>query len=192
MTPEQWFENLAFYLVAAMTLGSALGVALARKVMHAACLLLPTLVGVAALFALLGGHLLFAIQIMVYVGAINVLIIFAVLLLQRRVSGRLLAGSQHLFAGVVGAGLFTLVLIVAAVFTHLAPLQVVKAGHFGTDTVAGIGELFLTRHLLAFELTGIVLLVALVGSIVLARQDPTPVPGVPEPEAPAETAGEVR
>lgn len=169
MTPEVWFETIVFYLVAAATLAGAASVALTRQVIHAACLLLPTLLGVAALFALLGGHLLFAIQVLVYAGAINVLIIFAVLLLQRYQHARILAGSQHIFAGVVGAGFFTLGLVAVILLAHYAPTAPVV--HGDTDSVANIGVLFLTKHMAAFELTGIALLVAMVGAIVLARKE---------------------
>ncbi len=173
MAAEQWFANLSFYAVALVTLASALGVVLARQVIHAACLLLPTLAGIAALFALLGGHLLMAIQILVYVGAINVLIIFAVLLLHRQVDRqrRILAGTQHLFAGVTGAGAVTLALVVGALFSNLPQLVGGEQGRFGDDVVAGIGEMFLTKYLLAFELTGILLLVTMIGAIVLARKE---------------------
>jgi NADH:ubiquinone oxidoreductase subunit 6 (subunit J) len=172
MTPDQWFANIAFYAVALVTLFFAAGVALSRQVMHAAVLLLPTLLGVAAVFALLGGHLLFAIQILVYAGAINVLIIFAVLLLQRYLTAKILAGSQHLFAGIIGSGMMTLALVVGAVFSgqHAAAVRATRMAD-RVDNVAAIGELFLTRHLLSFELTGVVLLAAMVGAIILARRE---------------------
>ncbi len=96
-----------------------------------------------------------AIQILVYVGAINVLIIFAVLLLQRQVGGIILTGSQHLLAGIVGAGFMTFALLAGVMFSSLPRLIGGEHGSFGTDAVAGIGEMFLTRHLLAFELTGV-------------------------------------
>ena len=66
MTAVDWLEQLGFLLVALFTLGSALGVILARRVLHAALWLLPALVGVAAFFALLGAHVLFAMQLLVY------------------------------------------------------------------------------------------------------------------------------
>ncbi|MEN6346307.1 MAG: NADH-quinone oxidoreductase subunit J, partial [Armatimonadia bacterium] len=68
MNATDWLEQLGFLLVALFTLGSALGVILARRVLHAALWLLPTLVGVAGVFGLLGAHLLFAMQVIVYVG----------------------------------------------------------------------------------------------------------------------------
>lgn len=173
MTAEIWFNDFAFYLIAGIVLLSALGVIFARRVMHAALCLLPCLLGVAALYGLLAAHLLVAIQILVYAGAITVLILFAVMMLQRIVRGGLLAGSQHLLAGVVGAGMMSGIIMIAVVLTKFNPLlRPTQASQFAGDNVRLIGELFLTKYLLPFEAISIVLLVAMVGAIILARKEP--------------------
>ena len=200
MTAEQWLEQLGFLLVALFTLGSALGVILARRVLHAALWLLPTLFGVAGVFGLLGAHVLFAMQIMVYVGAITVLIMFAVLLmeddarerlprfLRYRVPPRLrgtanlalhyYAGLQHVLGGALAAGMMLVVILAAladaAWYRQWKPLQperVSQSAGFAGDNVRLIGELFLTRYLLPFEVASVVLLVALVGAVIIARRD---------------------
>lgn len=197
MAPTDWLEQLGFLAVALFTLGSALGVILARRVLHAALWLLPTLFGVAGAFALMGAHLLFAMQILVYVGAITVLIVFAVLLLEDEVRERLprflrhrvppalkpatdlvlyyYSGLQHVVGGVVGAGIMLVVLLVAIVeaawFMQWRPLQAELPSEYSGDNVRLIGELLLTRYLLPFEVASVVLLVALVGAVVIARRD---------------------
>lgn len=196
MTATEWLEQLGFLLVALFTLGSALGVIIARRVLHAALWLLPTLVGVAGMYALMGAHLLFAMQLVVYVGAITVLIVFAVMLLEEeavrdqlprfvrdRIPPRLkptseivmhyYGGMQHVLGGVVAAGVLFVVLIAAIVeaawFRSWRTLQPEPPGEFVGDNVRYIGELFLTTHLLAFEIVSVVLLVALIGAVVIAR-----------------------
>ena len=146
---------------------------MARRVMHAALCLLPCLLGVAALYALLAAHLLVAIQILVYAGAITVLILFAVLMLQRLVRGGLLGGSQHLLAGLVGAGMMSGIIIIGIILTKFNRLlRSAQPSEFAGDNVALIGELFLTKYLLPFEAISIVLLVAMIGAIILARKEP--------------------
>ncbi len=210
MIATDWLEQLGFLIVALFTLGSALGVILARRVLHAALWLLPTLFGVAGAFAIMGAHVLFAMQVLVYVGAITVLILFAVMLLEDnatrerlpkflryRIPPRLqgatdlvlhyYGGMQHVFGGVIAAGMMLVVLIAAiaeaAWFGQWRPLQPEGATAIAGSNAQQIGEAFLTTHLLPFEIASIVLLVALIGAVVIARLDPTP------QEEPEEDAG---
>lgn len=207
MNATDWLEQLGFLLVALFTLGSALGVILARRVLHAALWLLPTLVGVAGVFGLLGAHLLFAMQLIVYVGAITVLIVFAVMLLEDDARERLprflryriplkykpatdvvlyyYSGMQHVLGGLVAAAMMFVVLIAAiaeaAWYHQWQMLLPEKTSQFAGDNVRVIGELLLTRYLLPFEVASVVLLVALVGAVVIARREPT------EPAAASQT-----
>ncbi len=173
LTAEQILEYIGFLAITAMVLVSGLGVIFAPRVLHAAVWLLFCLLGIAGYFALLGAHLLFAIQILVYAGAIAVMIIFAVLLLERGTGRGILAGNRHLFAGVVAAGGFLAIILPAVVgaLVALGALNAPPAHRMASPDAVVIGRLFLTRHLLAFELISIVLLVAMVGAIVLARPD---------------------
>lgn len=172
LTAEQWLEYVGFLGTAGVALVSGLGVLFARRVLHAAVWLLFCLLGVAGLFALMGAHVLFGVQILVYAGAIAVMIIFAVLLLERTTGRGILSGNRHLFAGVVSAGAFVVVMaptLGVALWAAGWPSQ--TAPTTGQTNVALIGRLFLTRHLLAFELMSVVLLVAMIGAIVLARAE---------------------
>jgi NADH:ubiquinone oxidoreductase subunit 6 (subunit J) len=170
LTAEQWLEGAGFVLSSAIVFISALGVLFAPRILHAAVWLMACLVGVAGYYALLGAHLLFALQILVYVGAIAVLIVFAVLLLERGRGGGMLGGSQHLLAGLLAAGMLLVVMVpvlVLALWRAAWPSGPACAGALGS--VALVGRAFLTRHLLAFELISVVLLVAMIGALVLAR-----------------------
>jgi NADH-quinone oxidoreductase subunit J len=169
MTGEQVFADIGFYLVAGVILLSALGVLFARRVVHAALALLPCLLGVAALYALLTAHFLFAVQILIYAGAITVLILFAVMLLQRILGGGILAGSHNLLAGVMTAGAMFVVLL-AALLTTRWPVVVPAEQDLGQGNVARLGVALLTEHVLVFEAISVVLLAAIVGAVVLARK----------------------
>jgi NAD(P)H-quinone oxidoreductase subunit 6 len=158
---------LIFYFVAALTIGSALIVALSRNIVYSAFSLLGTFMGVAGLYALLAADFVAVIQILVYVGGILVLIVFAVMLTHRiddvavsnRSVGRLPAA---LIVGVVGVVMATG--IVAARWAQKADTQV-------APTTYGIGEAFLGPYILPFEFASIVLLVVLIGAVVVSRKE---------------------
>jgi NADH-quinone oxidoreductase subunit J len=158
---------LIFYLLAALTIGSALVVASSRNIVYSAFSLLGAFMGVAGLYALLAADFVAVIQILVYVGGILVLIVFAVMLTHRiddvavsnRSVGRLPA------ALIVGAvGVIMGVSIVAARWAQKADVQVVP-------TTYGIGDAFLGPYILPFELASVVLLVVLIGAVVVSRKE---------------------
>ena len=169
LNAEQWLEYVGFLALTALMLVSGIGVVFAPRVLHAAVWLLFCLIAVAGYYALMGAHVLFAIQILVYAGAIAVMIIFAVLLLERGVGRGILGGSRHLFAGIISAGAFVAVMLPAMAFVILRRGLSTLPTTTAHSNIATIGRLFLTRHLLAFELVSVVLLVAMVGAIVIAR-----------------------
>ena len=158
---------VVFYLLAAITVGSALGVAFANSIVYSAFALMGTLLGVAALFVLLGADFLGAVQLLVYVGGILVLMLFAVMLTHRisevnvsnRAVGRLPA------ALLVGAA-FAWMVRVAARATW-----VVKDAGAPAPTTYGIGKAFLGDYVLPFEIASLVLLAALIGAVVVSRKE---------------------
>ncbi len=159
---------LIFYLIAALTIGSAMMVAFSRNIVYSAFSLLGTLMGVAGLYALLAADFVAVIQILVYVGGILVLIMFAVMLTHRiddvavsnRSVGRLPAALIIGVVGVImGAG------VVGARWAQKADdVQV-------APTTYGIGEAFLGPYILPFEFASIVLLVVLIGAVVVSRKE---------------------
>jgi NAD(P)H-quinone oxidoreductase subunit 6 len=164
--------SLVFYGFAALAVVAAALVAFSRNILHAALGLLATLVAVAALYMWLGADFLGVTQLLVYVGGVLVLFLFAVLLTSRigdvRVSNR--AVGRGLAIPVVGAA--TLGLIAVLVRTPFVLTEAVAA-----PTTARIGDAFLREYLLPFELASLVLLIALVAAMVLVRRSARP--GVP-------------
>ena len=129
--------------------------------------------GIAGLYGLLAGHLLVAVQILVYAGAITVLIIFAVMLLQRATGHIILAENQHLIGGVLAAGFMALLIIVGVLTAKFTPLTTADSpGDLAGKNVQLIGYLLMNKYLLPFEVVSVVLLAAMVGAMVLARREP--------------------
>ena len=158
-------EAACFWVFASVMLLAALGVILARFPVYSILLLLISMFCLAALFVLQGAVFLAALQILIYAGAILVLFLFAVMLLNLDP-----AQWQHERAGRlrrVGA------VIALAFFAELAWIirhtTAVVPGTSVPGTVAAIGRMLLHEYLLPFELTSFLLLAAIVGAVALAK-----------------------
>jgi NADH-quinone oxidoreductase subunit J len=156
---------LFFYLLASVVLVSAAGVALARNILYSAFALLGTLAGVAGLYLYLGADFLGIAQLLIYVGGILVLILFAVLLTNRIGELRITNVSAGLMVGAPTA-IAVMALIVKVALT--TPWPTTEAVAY--PTTARLGEAFLREYLMPFELLSLVLLMALVGAMVIARR----------------------
>jgi NADH-quinone oxidoreductase subunit J len=156
-----------FYLLAALTVGSALGVALSDNVVYSAFALMGALLGVAAMFVLLGADFLGAVQLLVYVGGILVLTLFAVMLTHR-------IADVHVSNRAVGRGpALVLVGVVLGWMVHVARQATWVEGQPGAPapTTYGIGDALLRDYALPFEVASVVLLAALIGAIVVSRKE---------------------
>ncbi len=162
-----------FYIFATFSVVSALLVISFRNTLSCAIALVATLFSVACLFALLGAHFLAAMQVLVYAGAVMVLFIFVIMLLNL---GREQLLKIHMsFLGVVGIlcgtylGVFLALRLgtLSKPFPELTPSQVSDYG-----TVHGVGQLLFGDYLIPFELTSFLLLVAIVGAITLSSPSP--------------------
>jgi len=158
--------TVVFYFLAALAISAALGVVLTTNVVHSALALMGALLGVAAMFVLLGADFLGVVQLLVYVGGILVLTLFAVMLTSRvdvRVSNRAVG---RLPAAVVTAAV--LALLLRAISTTA---WVSKAPAAAEPTIYGVGQAFLGSYVLPFEVASLVLLVALIGAVVVSRKE---------------------
>jgi NADH-quinone oxidoreductase subunit J len=160
-------STAVFYLVAIITVGSAAMVAFSRNIIYSAFSLLGAFGGVAGIYVFLGADFVAAVQLLIYVGGILVLVLFAVMLTHRitdvqitnRAAGRLTALI------VTGVLLYLLVETVRGTSWAKAKELVFKA------TTGTIGDLFLESYLLPFELASLVLLAALIGAVVISRKE---------------------
>ena len=169
MTIASTTQQICFLVLSATLVLGSLAVVLLPNIVYSAFLLGGVFLSVAGLYLLLNASFVAAAQVLVYVGAVNVLILFAIMLVNKReamadIPGLLL---RRLLSGAVCAGLFALLLRVAFT-THWALPGPVPVGE---EATIRIGEHLFSDYLLPFELASVLLLMAMIGAIVLARRD---------------------
>ena len=167
-------EQNAPFLFAALVLAGGLAAAWARHILYAIIGLGVSLFGVAGLFLLLGSPFVAAMQLLIYIGGITVAIVFAMMLsIAMTVAPEPRNRLKALFAGVcaVAFGAAVLPLLRAAPFEARA-----AAAPHETWPVAGIGHALLTHYNLVFETLSVVLLLAIIGAILIARSGRDPAP----------------
>ncbi|MFZ5753200.1 MAG: NADH-quinone oxidoreductase subunit J [Bacillota bacterium] len=158
--------TLAFGFIALVTILSALGVVLFKNIVHSALSLVVTFIGVAALYVTLQADYVALVQVLVYGGAVSVLIVFAIMLIQRgTIKETNLFGNLKIPAFVVS-------LATVGILSWLISItgwQTVEK-KLPETTVTGIAELMLTKYAIPFEVAAILLLVALIGAIVIGKE----------------------
>ena len=155
---------LPFAVIAAITLAGALAAATLPNLVHAALSLVLAFLGVAAFFFLLGAEFIGLVQVIVYVGAVAVLIVFTILL-TRADSGRL----GHLNWGGVPVALVVLAGLLWALFRSTLPAG--QPGAAASLTVLGIGQTLMNQYVWPLQAVGVVLTAALVGAVVLVMEE---------------------
>jgi NADH-quinone oxidoreductase subunit J len=157
---------IAFYVLAVMTIGSALAVVVVRNLIHAVIALIGTFAGLAGLYVTLSADFIAIAQILIYIGAISILFLFAIVLTPR--AGRNNEESFLRLPALALSGLVAAVLIYVAVDTKW---NISDRDAF-PETASTIGQLLLDTYVLPFEIASVLLLVAVLGSIVLVRPEP--------------------
>jgi NAD(P)H-quinone oxidoreductase subunit 6 len=169
MTIASTTQLICFLVLASTLVGGSLGVVLLPNIVYSAFLLCGVFLSMAGLYLLLNASFVAAAQVLVYVGAVNVLILFAIMLVNKKETLADIPGLavRKLLSGLVCAGLFGLILRVA--FT--TPWALPGPLPVGEDATIRIGEHLFSDYLLPFELASVLLLMAMIGAIVLARRD---------------------
>ena len=161
--------TLAFYLFAVLAVLSAVGVVTLRNVMHSALCLALTLMNVAGLFVLVNASFLAAVQVILYAGGIMVLIVFAIMLIQRLTGDH---QSQTNEQAVVALGVCGVLGVIMTMVVGGTTFQTAEPALVPGGTARVLGELLLTRYMVPFEAASVLLLAAMVGVVVLARREP--------------------
>jgi NADH-quinone oxidoreductase subunit J len=169
-------ESLAFYIFAAITILASIGVVGQRNPMYSVMLLITSFGALAGLYVLLGAPFTAVTQIIIYAGAIMVLFLFVVMLLNvpreepAPASITALLGPNVMRMAVVLSVLLGVEIVWALSRLGLAGFRQ-DAEALSVSSVALIGQALFTRHAFAFEATSILILVAMVGAIVIARRE---------------------
>lgn len=159
---------IAFWVLAALTVGSALGVAMVRDLIRAVVLLITSFLGVAGLYITLSADFVAVVQVLIYAGAISVLILFAIMLTPQ--AKRDNAETFMLAPALLLAGLLTFTIAFISLETDWS---VADRGGF-EETASAIGEALLSKYVLPFEMASVLLLAAMLGAIVLVRPEGSP------------------
>jgi NADH:ubiquinone oxidoreductase subunit 6 (subunit J) len=174
---------VAFWVLAAVTVGASLAVFLSRNLMHAIVFLILAFLGMAGLFVTLSADFIAVAQVLIYAGAISILLVFAVMLTP--LVSRDNANSLYVVPGVLsGAAVAALVLFVSAGTEWGQLTGAALAAHDFPDTVNTIGHLLVGRYVLAFELASVLLLFALLGAILLVQERRGAAPAAAQPGTP--------
>jgi NADH-quinone oxidoreductase subunit J len=159
--------DILFFIFSALALICGGMVLVSRNPVNSAMFLVLTIASLAGLFVLLEAFFLAAIQILVYAGAVMVLFLFVIMLLDLKVEERRKIKVLGIAGAVVAVGT-----ILAIFFKSLnaTPLSAERAPNFQAGTME-LGKLLFTQYLLPFEIVSVLLLVAMVGVILLSKKD---------------------
>ena len=162
-------ELICFLILSSVIVSGSLAVVLLENIVYSAFLLGGVFMAVAGLYLLLNASFVAAAQILVYVGAVNVLILFAIMLVNKKEKLKPIEDlkTRKLISGGICGGLLILLLRVSITTNWNLPGPI----SIGEEATERIGEHLFTDYLLPFELASILLLMAMIGAIVLARRD---------------------
>ncbi len=164
---ESWQEAI-FWGLAVLIVVAAVRVVTCRNVVHAALYLVATLLGAAALYVLLLAEFVAWAQVLIYVGAIVVLMLFGLMLTRAPIGRANFDNNQRPLAALCAAAVFV---VTAWISVKAFEGQEIDFGRVAGTTSKSIGEAIFSAYVLPFELVSVLLLAALVGSIVIARRD---------------------
>jgi NADH-quinone oxidoreductase subunit J len=170
--------TIAFYLFATLTIASALAVVFARNPVHSVLWLIVSFFNAAGLMLLLGAEFIAMLLVIVYVGAVAVLFLFVVMMLDIDFASLRSGFTRNLPFGLIIALVLLAEVIVALSAWKAGPALSGRAiPEASTPNIVALGQLLYSRYLFAFELAGLILLVAMIGAIVLthrSRRDTRP------------------
>jgi NADH-quinone oxidoreductase subunit J len=163
---------IVFFVCAFLAVLGALTLILAREPIHSALALILVMVSLAVLYLLLGAEFIAAVQVIVYAGAIMVLFVFVIMLLNAGLEERTDFSKLAKFAG-LPSGMFLILFLAHWMFHSLIGQQIAN-GVAGTDTSVSTRDLsaqLFQKYLFPFEATSILILIAILGALVLAKKD---------------------
>ncbi len=165
--PLPTFQQVAFLMIAALTVAGALTVVLARNLFHSALGLVASFFGVAGVYFIAEAEFVGVSQILIYVGAISTLITFAIMLTRGMMYGT--TSPRNRQSGTAAIMTLLTFVVLAALMNAVPWPQASEAITDGEAVIANLGSMFVNEYVVAFQLLALLLLVSLAGAIVLAR-----------------------
>lgn len=169
MEPLYFISKVAVYALMIMSVISAIGVVTLRSIFHAALALALMLVGVAGIYITLQAEFLAMVQILLYVGAVMTLVIFAVMLTERLGDKSIAQTNRQSPAALLGSLAFITSLSGLILTTPWPIREEIVAKRIGTME---LGQALMNEYVFPFEVISVVLIAALIGAIVIAKKDP--------------------
>jgi NADH-quinone oxidoreductase subunit J len=165
-------ETAIFYLFGAIALLSAISVVIQRKVFYSAISLIVCLCAVAVLYLAMDAPFIAAVQVVVYAGAIMVLFLFVIMLLDPFAAGALRDKRKYLasLAVLLGIAAFMLLLPFLRAYNAANTSGNADSADGGIGNVKHLGQVLFNKYLLPFEVTSVLILVAIIGVVVLAKR----------------------
>ena len=162
-------QFVCFGALTAIVIAAALGVVLFENIVYSGFLLGGVLIAIAGIYLLLNADFVAAAQVLIYVGAVNILIIYGIMLVNKREPYQDLPNAwiRPVATATVCAGLFALL----SVMILSTPWQISSEVPAGDKSIYIIGQHFFSDYLLPFELASVLLLIAMIGAIVMARRE---------------------
>ena len=167
---ELW-QEISFWVIAAVMAVSAIRVVTARNVIHAALYLVGTLLGAGVLFILLLAEFVAWVQVLVYVGAIVILMLFGLMLTRAPIGKGNFDNDQRLLAAICAGAVFG---VTSWIMVDAFEGREVNFAVERPPTSEDVGEIIFSNFVLPFELVSVLLLAALVGAVAVARRDEAP------------------
>jgi NADH-quinone oxidoreductase subunit J len=160
-------EQVVFVVLAVGAVGCAVGVVSTRNIFHSALLLIACFFTVAGFYILLQAPFLAAVQVLIYVGAIAVLILFAIMLTERMMGKAVTAWNEQWWVALVVA----IVLAAVMLYVVVSANWQISNGSTPADAIVSLGQTLLSTYVLPFEVASVILLMALIGAIIIAREE---------------------
>ena len=167
MSADLW-QQITFWVLAVIMGFSAIRVVTSKNVIHAALYLVVSLLGAATIFLLLYAEFVAWVQVLVYVGAIVVLMLFGLMLTRAEIGKSNFDNDQRLLAAVVSLAVFG---VTSWVLVDAFEGQEINLDRTEGTTTESVGEAIFSAYVLPFEVVSVLLLAALVGAVVIARRD---------------------
>jgi len=164
-------DAILFLTFAAIAVACALNLVLQTHPISSALSLVGVMISLAVLYLLLGGTFIAMAQVIVYAGAVMVLFVFVIMLLNA--SGESAARKKYVMPLAVALPLLLalIAVLVGVVVTQVPSGDIVRFGTFNGGDPQSFGKAMFTRYLLPFEVTSVLILIAIVGAVVLARKE---------------------